>query len=147
MLFVVFMLLLFVANADIYFDNTLALLLSDVYGNTIDFKNQVFALLKWVDRGDALSIHLRTDSQDSWIFQPPLHSRVIELSNFHLGIAKCDNRVVEIFESSGYHVLNPAFAVRGIELQSVSREGSLYGMKGAAHGDVRDVFLSDLHVF
>jgi hypothetical protein len=92
-------------------------------------------------------MNLRTDSQDAWIFQPPVNQAVIELSAFSMGIARCDNRIAEILATSGHHVYNPAFAIHAIELHSNQRQGSLYGIKGAAFGPGRNVLLSDRHLF
>jgi hypothetical protein len=71
------------ANADIYFDNSLR-----TFGDfsTLDLKGEVLALLKWQDIGNStLSLNIRTDSQDAWIFQPPLNPKVVELATFYLG--------------------------------------------------------------
>ena len=72
------------ANADIYFDDTLRRF-GDI--STLNLHNEVLALLKWMDinGSSSLSLTLRTDSQDAWIFQTPLNSSIINQSNFVLG--------------------------------------------------------------
>ena len=90
------------ANADIYFDSTLNELVDSRLGKfmvnllyihqlilvkyspliDIDFRGHVLALLKWKKHFGSISINLRTDSQDAWIFQPPLHSSVINKVKF-----------------------------------------------------------------
>lgn len=48
-------------------------------------------MLKWVDRGaDGLSMSLRTDSQDAWIFQPPLNVEMAKKADFAMGIRIVD---------------------------------------------------------
>jgi hypothetical protein len=77
---------LYLANADIYFDQTLLRL-----GNSqhLDLRRKVLALLKWIDRGaDGLSMSLRTDSQDAWIFQPPMSLDMIKKADFAMGITE-----------------------------------------------------------
>ena len=38
----------------------------------------MLALLKWKEHHNKLAINLRTDSQDAWIFEPPLHHSMLE---------------------------------------------------------------------
>ena len=135
------------ANADIYFDDTLAFLLFNENDQPVLLQRRVLALLKWIDRGEALSLHLRSDSQDAWIFEPPLHQQVLDRSDFHMGVTRCDNRLVDIFETSGHDVVNPAFAIHAIEIQNTMRVGVLYNIKGSVPGDVKNIFLTDLHQF
>lgn len=87
-----------IANSDIYFDDSL----QKVVSSDVLHSKTVMALLKWFPQGDYLSIMLRTDSQDSWIFRSPVSEDVIEQSKFFLGAVKCDNRLASVFESSGY---------------------------------------------
>jgi hypothetical protein len=88
-----------VANADIYFDDTIRAILSSP---KMHDNSTVIALTKWFPRDEYLSLLLRTDSQDAWIFKSPLPQAVIEQSNFPLGAVKCDNRLANIFESASY---------------------------------------------
>ena len=130
-----------VANADIYFDSSLHRLVNSRLNNTI------IALLKWRDEGNSLSINLRTDSQDSWIFHSPLPSNLVDEVNFILGAPRCDNRLARVFRDFGYDVINPAFALHSIEVQRAARQGTLYNTKGAVIGPGYNVLLSDSHFF
>ncbi len=156
----------FAVNADIYFDDSL-LRLGDP--QTLNLHNQVLALMKWTKQPQQpqnpqsqkekfqqeqeqeshveLQLQLRTNSQDAWIFQPPLNASVVEQSDFFMGVARCDNRLADILTLSGHPVVNPAFAIHAIEIHSGVRQGSLYNPKGAPIGDVRDVLLSDRYLF
>ena len=137
----------FAANADIYFDHTL-FRLGEPDNLNLHAKGMVLSLLKWVDRGtEGLSLPLRTDSQDAWIFQPPLSLEMAMKADFALGLdtaylsrkkpnlvryflpglPRCDNRIAFLLNEAKYTVINPAFAVRAIEIDSSQRRNSLYG--------------------
>lgn len=139
--------LVILANADIYFDDTLARFYDHKKGEIISLNNSVLALLKWRNSptdGAGISISIRSDSQDAWIFKAPLNSNVTMNSDFYLGAVRCDNRFAEILHSSGYNVINPAFSIHAIELQQRSQlYNGLYGTKGSTFGESRDVLVSD----
>ena len=107
----------------------------------------LISLLKWKDTGSSLELTLRTDSQDAWIFSSPIDAGIPLLSDFNMGIPRCDNRLAQVFHTYNYTVIDPAFAIHAIEVQSVARKGSLYGTKDAAYGSGRNVLLSDQFVF
>jgi len=48
------------------------------------------ALLKWMHHNgvgdDSLSLSLRTDSQDAWVFQPPLAHEMALKADFFMGL-------------------------------------------------------------
>jgi hypothetical protein len=90
---------------------------------------------------------LRTESQDAWIFQPPLQGGVVEQANFFLGTPMCDSRVAEILVSNGHPVLNPAFAIHAIEVHSGDRKENFYSRKDSPTGPFRNVLLSDVQAF
>jgi hypothetical protein len=124
----------------------------------MNFNKTVFALLKWTkqlqsndnnDNGmnNPMIMQLRSDSQDAWIFQPPIPQDIIDQSDFALGLARCDNRIADIFSSAGYEVINPALAIHAIEIHSSQRQGKLYATKGSVLGKSKDVLISDQHVF
>ena len=50
----------------------------------------VMALLKWMHHNgvgdDSLSLSLRTDSQDAWVFQPPLAHEMALKADFFMGL-------------------------------------------------------------
>jgi len=86
---------------------------------------------------------LRVDSQDAWIFKAPItNETIIDLANFFLGIPRCDNRIAEIFHSSGYRVINPAYSIHAIEIEDKSKDYSLYSVNGSFIGDGRNIFIS-----
>jgi hypothetical protein len=149
------------ANADIYFDETLYRL-GDC--SALDLHGNVLALLKWVearpspsssssssssDISSSISLHLRSDSQDAWIFQAPLSisPALLSSANFPFGIARCDNRIAAILKKAGHKIINPAFAIHAIEISSGSRLRNLYESKGAALGQGLNVYLTDQHMF
>jgi hypothetical protein len=113
-----------IANSDIVFDETL----SRIGG--CNLSNSVIALTKWslaVDR--SISLNLRLDSQDAWIFKAPIKPSVVEKSDFPMGAPKCDNRLARLFYEASYRVLNPALTSRAIEVDP--RPGAA---RRAAHG-------------
>jgi hypothetical protein len=134
----------YVANADIYFDNSL-LRLGDL--RSLDLGNTILALSKWTYINDDLSLQLRTNTQDAWIFKAPLNFEAVVNSNFHMGKARCDNRLAYVLAECGYTLINPAFAIHAIELQTTSREGKLYSVNGSVPGAVRELLLSDRFQF
>lgn len=140
--------IIIIANADIYFDTSLHRLMNIKNASDSIFKSKVMALLKWKHHDETRSLHLRTDSQDAWIFLSPINDKVIALSNdLVIGTVRCDNRLAKIFEESGYDVINPAFAVYATEIQTPLRKEGLYDMKGAASGAGKNLLLSDMISF
>jgi hypothetical protein len=174
---------LILANADIYFDYTLEFfyekLLSETSQTSTAYQIKAFppktliSLLKWASPlntasrnqssaappdSSMISISLRTDSQDVWIFEPTVPETVIAMSDFAMGLPRCDNRLIEIFHHHNYTIVNAPFHLHSIEIQRDSRlmnafqnsdnsqsnyVNSLYGMKNAVAGEGRNVFLSD----
>lgn len=161
----VFYVVLCIANADIYFDNSLYRF-GDV--SSLDLSDTILALTKWKDvdsfhggeKVDPAEIsadsvrhvefYPRTDSQDAWIFHSPLHisDDVMNQLDFYLGVPRCDNRFAYLMEDvAGYSLLNPAFAIHAIELDVQDRVHSLYGTAEAVVGQGKSVLLSDRHIF
>jgi hypothetical protein len=136
-----------IANADIYFDDSLAKLADNEH--IYEYLNgRALALLKWKDHASMQSLQLRTDSQDAWILRTPIKEEVIRLSReLVLGSVRCDNRLAMILTQAGYEVINPAFAVHAIELESRERIGGLYSLKDAAIGETKHLLISDLMPF
>jgi hypothetical protein len=96
------------ANADIYFDETLRFI-SDV-----DFTNQIFALTRHNVMPDGslefMPLEYAHGSQDAWIFTTPVPVEKI-LSRFYLGIPGCDNRIAYEFVRAGYIITNPSLKI------------------------------------
>ena len=140
--------LVILANADIYFDDTLARLYNLKTREVISLNKTVLALLKWRDSPTGISVSIRSDSQDAWIFNAPLNSSVAIDSDFYLGAVRCDNRFAEILHSSNYNVINPTFSIHAIELQRRNNlYNGLYGTKGSTFGESRDVLVSDSFIY
>jgi hypothetical protein len=100
------------ANSDIYFDETLALV------NRLDHRT-CYALTRWEERkgdivefdeahkGTAKAMH----SQDIWIFKGGPRVRG---ADFSLGQPGCDNKIAYLIMRAGYNVLNPSLSVHCI---------------------------------
>lgn len=128
------------ANADIAFDETLRFLTT---ASMQSLDNKVLTLLKWGISGENLTLSMRSDMQDTWIFCSPIANDVAEQSDFMLGVPRCDNRLAQILFEANYSVVNPAFNLRSIEIQRQTREGTLYNVKNAVQGNVRNVLVAD----
>jgi FkbM family methyltransferase len=97
-----------VANADIYFDNTLALL--DGY----DLADRLLCLSRWdVQPDGSARFFEHPASQDAWIFQAPIR----EFScDFHLGVLGCDNRLAWEADRAGLVLSNPSRSLQAFHL-------------------------------
>jgi hypothetical protein len=95
------------ANADIYFNDTLAKI------ESYDLDNTLIALLRYeLNSSGELNIFTykdtgkpRDDSQDAWIFKTPIISTTD--MDFHLGVGGCDNKIAHLFSKQDYRLLNP----------------------------------------
>ena len=97
-----------IANADIYFDDSLALLAS------IDLRHTLLCLSRWDVCADG-SAHLfeYAYSQDAWIFRSPIRSIQCD---FCLGTPGCDNRLAWEAQAVGLKVVNPSRSIRAYHL-------------------------------
>lgn len=98
-----------IANADIYFDETLFNLA------TYDLTNIFIVLTRWNILEDgtkklehSLNNRPNLDSQDAWIFQTPI---VIKDSNIALGTLGCDGRIAYEAGRQRYKVINPCYSI------------------------------------
>lgn len=149
-----------VANADIYFDATLGNLPLTTHAGMHSWSNTALALTKWIDKGvkGHFRSHMRTDSQDAWIFQSPLQlpdsgtdpvtleqsQKTFELLDFVLGAARCDNRIAFILANIyNYNVINAAFSVHAIEYDNRNRVDGVYGTEGAIIGEGLNLYIRD----
>jgi FkbM family methyltransferase len=97
-----------IANADIFFDHTLACL--DGY----DLSGKLLCLSRWDLQPDGSARFFEhPSSQDAWIFQSPIREFPCD---FHLGVLGCDNRLAWEAESAGLAVSNPSRSVRANHL-------------------------------
>ena len=89
-----------VANADIFFDETLGRL------NGYDLNGKLLCLSRWNVQPDGSTQLLEHSySQDAWIFQTPIP----EINcDFYLGLPACDNRLAWEAEQAGLEISNPA---------------------------------------
>jgi hypothetical protein len=118
-----------VANADIFFDRTLARL--DGY----DLAGRLLCLSRWDIQGDGSSRFFEHPaSQDAWVFLSPLPEIRCE---FHLGLPGCDNRLAWEAARAGLVLSNPGRSVRAHHLHlSLVRH---YDERRRLPGPTRDV--------
>lgn len=96
------------ANADIFFDDSLALL----EGRSLTGK--VLCLSRWDENPDGTYSHFdREDSQDAWVFEPPLPH--ID-ADFFLGTPGCENRLAFEADRAGLSLSNPSQSLRARHL-------------------------------
>jgi hypothetical protein len=96
------------ANADIYFDDSLRSL------HDADLMNSMFALTRHDVQPDG-SIKLVPPEfahacQDAWMFVTPVHVGNM-YTQFSMGIPGCDHRIAHEFIKAGYIVLNPSLRI------------------------------------
>jgi hypothetical protein len=116
-----------IANSDIFFDETLALLEEE------PLVGRMLCLSRWEQAADGTSRHLdRPDSQDVWIFEPPL-PRIA--ARFCLGRPGCDNRLACEAERAGLLVSNPSRSVRARHLHNTGIRR--YSERERLHGPTR----------
>jgi FkbM family methyltransferase len=97
-----------VANADIYFDQTLARL------GYYDLSGRLLCLSRWDQRPDGSALFFdHPASQDAWIFTPPLPPFPCA---FQMGVPSCDNRLAWEAERIGIAISNPSRSVRAHHL-------------------------------
>jgi hypothetical protein len=116
-----------IANADIFFDETLALLAD------APLERAMLCLSRWDESADGAPRHFdRPDSQDAWVFEAPVAPVA---ADFCLGVPGCDNRLAWEAERAGLAVTNPSRSVRARHLhRSAVRR---YTPRDRLHGPVR----------
>jgi hypothetical protein len=113
-----------IANADVYFDGSLARL--DGY----DLSNELLCLSRWdVQPNGSAWLFEHPDSQDAWIFEAPIRPFPCD---FHLGLPACDNRLAWEAAQAGLAVSNPARSLRAyhLHLSHVRRYGEEQRLPG-----------------
>ena len=109
-----------VANADIFFDETLARVLDH------SLVDSMLCLSRWDEQPAGPPVHFaRPDSQDAWIFRAPIRPFSCD---FHLGILGCDNRLAFEAARAGLNLLNPSRSIRARHLH----------LSGVRHHSERD---------
>jgi hypothetical protein len=117
-----------VANADIFFDHTLARL--DDY----NLGDCLLCLSRWdVHANGTWSLFDYAHSQDVWIFQTPIREFACD---FPLGIPGCDNRVAWEADHAGLIVANPSRSVRAyhLHLTGIRRYTAAHRLSGPVRG-------------
>lgn len=116
-----------IANADIFFDETLALI------DEVSLQGRMLCLSRWEEGIDGVPRHFEAPhSQDAWIFEPPLPHIP---GDFCLGKPGCDNRLAYETERAGLVLANPSRSVRARHLhRSAVRH---YTKKERLHGPMR----------
>lgn len=123
-----------IANADIYFDQTLARL--EGYG----LAGCLLCLSRWNIEADGMArLFDHAASQDAWIFSAPI--RPFEC-NFPLGVPGCDNRLAFEAERAGLAVSNPSRSLRALHLHA--SQVRRYDESDRLQGPTRAVALSSL---
>jgi hypothetical protein len=97
-----------IANADIFFDDTLAQL------HHYDLTRKLLCLSRWdiQANGDARFFD-HPASQDAWIFEAPIREFPC---GFHLGVPGCDNRLAWEAANAGLCVSNPSRSIKANHL-------------------------------
>ena len=105
-----------VANSDIYFDPSLALI------HDLDWSTPtVIALSRWdLLEGKRVRLFEHGDSQDCWILRGPV---LPVRSDFPLGVFDCDNKIAWELEQAGYRVINPSLGLRSYHLHRSAVRG------------------------
>lgn len=101
-----------ISNADIFFDETLALLEEE------PLAGRMLCLSRWDETTDGTFRHFDNPaSQDAWVFEPPVPQIA---ADFSLGKPGCDNRLAYEVERAGLLVLNPSRSVRARHLHNTA---------------------------
>lgn len=108
--------LVMVANADIYFNQTLHNL------KTIDFENTFVSLTRWNEhKNGSLEPqdswrHYNEMSHDVWIFKTPIS--IPNCSSILLGTWQCDGKISRCAFEAGYKVINPCLEVQACHVHT-----------------------------
>jgi hypothetical protein len=101
--------LVIIANADIFFDETLNLLTeASVHG-------RLLCLSRWDETPDGPVHYDQPNSQDAWIFETPIPKIACD---FPLGMPGCDNRLAYEAQTAGITVCNPSRSIRARHLHN-----------------------------
>jgi hypothetical protein len=121
-----------VANADIYFDRSLARF------EGYDLADTLICLSRWeVEADGSTYLFEHAASQDAWIFETPIPAFPCD---FHLGLPGCDNRLAWEASNAGLRLCNPARSVRAyhLHLSRVHRYSEAQRLNGPAESVAAD---------
>lgn len=101
-----------IANADIYFDNTLSYLKNYKWNGS-----EVFALSRWdlID-DNTITLYDEPCSQDAWIFLGTI--KEINGADFTCGILGCDNSIAHLIKKDGFDISNPSKTIKAIHVHN-----------------------------
>ena len=102
-----------VANSDIYMEVSVSAFESELQPEACA------TLARWdVQPDGSARLFDRNDSQDVWAFKGRIRPVV---SDYLMGVPRCDNRLLYELRRAGYEVINPAFSVRAYHLHAGER--------------------------
>jgi hypothetical protein len=127
-----------VANSDVFFDDTLALL------KPLDLEGVCLALSRWEWAHGAASTLAGDNSQDAWIFQGRV--RPLGWADWEVGRFCCDWRLSWELVHNEYHLVNPALDVKHYHLHASGVRKNAPGVAGPYHEHVPHCRLSDCHL-
>jgi hypothetical protein len=104
-----------VANADIFFDETLSRVRDIEQWDRI-----VMALTRWDLHSDnGTTFFGEYWSQDAWLFGPwPIELYNASAADYHFGVPGCDNRIAWDLWKSNYCVTNPSLDIRAVHFHT-----------------------------
>ncbi len=104
-----------IANSDVFFDGTLALVESCLS------KYDVLALTRWDLKGEgSLEFYNSFKSQDCWIFRKQIP---VETGRFYIGYPGCDNRLLYEFRKRRLTFYNPSLSIKAIHVHQSQLRG------------------------
>jgi len=127
-----------IANADIYFDNSLAL------ARQIDFEQRMLCLTRWDVQPDGSSkLILDNNGWDVWIWKSPL---LMYEANFFQGKMHCDTRLLYLFREKSLKVRNPTRSIRThhLHLSAVRNYKKSEGVPGELYKFLLPTSLSEM---
>lgn len=106
-----------VANADIYFDHTLALAADIAPG-------ELYALSRWCPETQQPCV-IGQHGADAWLFRAPLPPALLTLLHaaprpIRLGMPFCDQRLARLALDAGLRVLNPSLSIRAWHMHATA---------------------------
>ena len=127
------------ANIDIYYDESLALVIP------LSMEGKMFALLRWEDLPDGTKKILhpkRFDMQDTWIFETPVPHLT---GDTKLGVRGGENRFAHDCASAGLLLYNPCFEIKSYHLHTTEhRKQEYYKRIARPYFDVHPGWLKDI---
>ncbi len=99
-----------IANADIFFDDSLAALVEHGLNGTL------MCLSRWDEQPGRAPVHfLNPESHDAWVFQAPIRPFSCD---WPLGVPGCDSRLAAEAKRAGLRLINPSRSIRARHLHT-----------------------------